>query len=159
MTSIREADLNPWTDGDDLIRMLGQLGDQQRDELLDAVTRLLEHEDPDVREEALRLLLVRWKVRGLHHYGLQALTNDPTPEIRALAAYGVAATSSETSRMQDVTVLKSVVTNDDESHHVRGAAYDALLIIFRRPAFATKRRAFDAARDVDWTWVEALPTD
>jgi hypothetical protein len=50
-----------WNDPDDLLKALGQIGHGDKERLVAAVAPLALHEDPDVREEAIRVLLVRWK--------------------------------------------------------------------------------------------------
>ena len=42
MTRTTEADLYSWNDPDELLHALGQLGTDQRDELSEAVARLLQ---------------------------------------------------------------------------------------------------------------------
>lgn len=157
MTILPIAALNPWNDPVDLLLALGQLEREHVTTHRDAVVSLATHQDLDVQEETLRVLLVRWKLSGLHPLALDMLVQGETPEIRIVAAFGIAVTSSEVTRLQDTAALKVVLTNLMEDEAVRQAACEALLILFRRPAFPSEPRAFDADRDVDWAWVEQLP--
>jgi vesicle coat complex subunit len=156
MRPTSEADLDQWNDPDDLLRALGRIGDEQKGELRDAVVSLLDHDDADVREEAMRRLFVGWRDRQWRARAVDALRADEAPEVRSVAAYAVAATSVDATYKQDVGDLIGVLKDEDEDPLVRGAAYDALLILHRRPEFPTKRRQFDADADVDWGWVQSL---
>lgn len=159
MTRPTEADLYAWNDPDDLLRALGQLSADQKDELADAVVSLVGHSDPDVREEAVRTLFVSWKDQQARDLAVNAIRSDDAPEVRSTAAYAIAATSTAATRLADIRVLLDVLTDEREQLAVRAAAYDALLILHRRPDFPSKRQEFDPHRDVDWAWLRGLPSE
>jgi HEAT repeat protein len=156
MTHTTEADLLPWNDPDDLLQALYGVENKPRPELREAIARLLEHEDSDIRSEALRILVTRWKDRAFRPHAVKALRFDPQLEVRTAAAFALASTSAEVDRADDTRLLLDVLIDDEEATDVRGAAYDALLIVHRRPQFPTKKRDFNPAQDVDWPWIETL---
>jgi HEAT repeat protein len=156
MTTPGESELYPWNDPNDLLVALGRLRPEQKGVLGESVLQLLDHGDADVRQEAMRTLFVGWKAHGWRDRAISALTADESPEVRRTAAYGVAATTSDATRSRDTQQLLAVLENADEGLSVRGAAYDALLILYRKPAFPSLKRTFDPDRDVDWAWVRSL---
>lgn len=156
MTRPTAHQLSMWTDADDLVDALGRVREDQRDDLQVVVETLVEHADPDVREEALRVLCVLWKAPELHERALEALLHDPEPEVRAAASYAVAATSLPESRKGDVKAFLEVLYNERQPAFVRGTAYDGLLILYQRPKFPTMQREFRPKDDVDWDWVRAV---
>jgi HEAT repeat protein len=151
MNHVTESDLNPWRDPDDLLQALYRVGEPDP-ELRDSIARLFEHNDPDIREEALRILLTRWKDRSFRSQAVNMLRLDAEVMVRSAAAFGMASVSTEASRAEDTRLLLEILLD------VRSAAYDALLILYRNPAFPTKRRDFDPAADVDWQWIGTLRT-
>ena len=156
MTQTTAADLLPWNDPDDLLQSLYRVEKAPRPELRDALARLLEHDDPDVRGEALRILVTRWKDHAFRGNAAQTLRFDPDPEVRAAAAFALASVSADGDRLEDTQLLLEMLHDEAQEATVRGAAYDALLVLYRKPEFPTKKRDFDASLDVDWAWVKAL---
>ena len=77
-------------------------------------------------------------------------------QMQVEAAYGVAATSRPETLQEDVGALLEVLLDEARPREVRGAAYDALLILHRRTSFPSKRRSFEPERDVDWDWITEL---
>lgn len=150
------TDLMDWQDPDRLLEALYGLPREPQPELRPAVARLLEHGDPDIREEALRVLVTRWKDQTFREHAIEKLRSDPAPTVRSAAAYGLTGVSSAASRADDVGLLLERLGDPSEDLEVRGAAYDALLIIHRRPAFPSRKRAFDPERDVDWAWINEV---
>lgn len=156
MIQTTEADLFPWNDPDDLLEALYGIGKEPKPELRDSVARLLEHEDPDIREEAIRILVTRWKDYSFRAHTVNALRFDADVAVRSAAAFGVASVSTEKNQAEDTRFLLAILLDESQPKNLRGAVYDALLIIYRNPAFPTKRRDFDAAQDVDWEWIGTL---
>jgi len=156
MNHITEADLYSWNDPDELLQALGQLGKDQKNELREAVAALLEHDDADIREEAMRTLFVSWKDQQWRDRALAAVTSDEVPEVRSTAAYAVAATSTNVTRQDDTRLLLGVLEDEHAELPVRAAAYDALLILNRKSDFPTKKRKFNPQEDIDWHWVRSL---
>lgn len=156
MTSDRH-ELHPWHDADDLLKALYRLGKEPVDELRDAVRALLDHHDPDIREEALRVLLTRWKSRDAREHAVAAVQGDPAPQVRCAAATAIAATALPETRAHDTELLLSIVLDESENTEVRGAAYEALLIMYRERGFPPGERAFVPSTDVDWVWIRSLP--
>ncbi len=157
-TPISETDLYAWNDPDELLRALGEIRDNQKAELLEAVSRLVDHTDEDIREEALRRLFVVWKNHVRREHAVEALATDESSGVRAVAAYALAATATDGTKERDVHTLANTLENEGEDVTVRAAAYDALLILHRKPEFPTKRRPFDPQTDIDWNWVRSLTT-
>ncbi len=145
-----------WRDPEDLIEALTRLALGDREATSDALQPLLEHDDANVREEALRVLGVQWKLQSAHPSAIRAFLSDPAHNVRELAAYAIAATASLKSLPGDVKILSEVLGDSGTNVDVRSAAYDALLIIDRRAAFPTMRRAFDPRLDIDWSWIADL---
>ena len=85
-----EADLFFWNDPDDLLQALYRIGRSPMPELRDALGRLLDHRDPDLREEALRILLTRWKDLAFRPWAVSALQSDSAHTVRSAAALGIA---------------------------------------------------------------------
>ncbi len=164
MTQITISDLQPWVDPDDVLEALYELAEQTRgqavpSELISAVTTLLDHEDEDIRQEALRLLLVQWKDRSQRDRGIALLRLDPSEAVRGTAAFGLASLSTVETRHDDARTLLSVLLDEAQPVHVRGAAYDALLIIHRRKEFPPMTRDLDLTVDIDWEWIKRLRTE
>ena len=156
------ADLSFWNDVDDLLSALYRVGPEPVPELRSALTSLCDHADPDVREEALRILATRWKDPEGRRIAIAALGADPAANVRSAAAIAVAVTSDPSTCADDTRVMLAVLRNTGIDPDVRGAAYDALVILHRRGAgsgiwpFPTKQRPFDGDRDVDWKWIREL---
>lgn len=161
-TTPQPDDLAPRHDADTLLQRLYQVGREPVPVLRRPLLRLTEHEDPDLREEALRILGTRWKDPGARPRILAVIRDDPAPEVRSAALIALAACASEGTRITDTRLLVGRLADEGEDTGVRGAAYDALIILYRKKAkdgswpFPTARRAFDPLRDVDWDWVRSL---
>jgi HEAT repeat protein len=131
----------------------------RRDELgsaSSALERLTRNPDSDVRLQAHRRLLVHLKSTAHHDIACHSLVADSESEVRRVAAFGVAATASRVTRETAERLLARVVANQDEETEVRGAAYEALVLMAFRPGLPPLTRDVDLQRDVDWTWVMAL---
>lgn len=163
MSDLSANDLQGWLDPDDLLKALFQLSQSasggQQVEIREAIAALIEHEDADVRQEALRLLLIAWKLGSYRDKAAAVLRTDPEGEVRATAAFGVAALSTFSSRLDNVALLLEILLDREQPTSVRGAAYEALLIIHRRPRFPPISRGFIPTEDVDWKWVDQLQTE
>src|SRR5690554_5837694 len=109
MSRVTAADLRPWLEADALVDALGRLGHELQPDLRDAVFALLGHSDPDVREEALRVLGVRWKDRSICDTTLTLMTTDPEDAVRATAAFALAATTDRSNRVSNTRALLDVV--------------------------------------------------
>lgn len=130
----------------------------QQPGLVDVIAPLLDHSDPYIREEAIRILVTRWKLERYLNRAAEMLVSDEAPDVRGAAAYALAAAAIDATRAEHTRLLLDTLRNTDEVPNVRGAAYDGLLILYRNPAFPTKKRDFDPDLDVDWQWVESLST-
>jgi hypothetical protein len=104
----------------------------------------------------LRRLFIGWKDHLRRERAAEALARDESAEVRSVAAYALAATSTDITKKKDVKILLETLQDEFEDAAVRGAAYDALLILHRKPDFPTKRRCFNPEADVDWNWVQSL---
>lgn len=156
------ADLHFWNDPDELLQALYRLGRQPVPELREPVRNLLDHADPDIREEAIRVLATRWKDESARLRAFDMLRTDPAPRVRSAAAIAVGATSTSASRDHDTRLLLSVLRDESQPMDVRRAAYDALIIAHRKGAgeggwpFPSHRSEFDPVRSVDWEWLRSL---
>jgi len=139
-----------------LIRSLCALKHDEVPHAAAAITGLLGHAAPEVRAEALSALLVTGRIATHRHYAVRSLSRDADEGVRAKAAYGIAATTSEASRREDLALLVRVLRNAHESTEVQRAAYEGLLLMFHRPEFPDSLEEFDARRDVDWNWIGEL---
>lgn len=148
--------LSPERDALDLLESLIALGPDDLAQARAALRRLTEHADADVRLQAHRRLLVHLKSREDHLIAVRSVVNDADPEVRRAAAFGVAATSGSASAHLDRKLLASVVSDAREEDAVRGAAYEALVILDGRGNLQPLTRDVDLARDVDWHWVRSL---
>lgn len=149
-------DLHPLRDPDLLLRALYGVPRARQPALVDAIARLLDHHEAFVREEALRILVTRWKEAAYRGRAAGMLVSDPSAEVRGAAAFALGASADDATRREHTDLLVQVLRNAREEAAVRGAAYDALLILYRNPAFPTKRREFDPGLDVDWPWIRSL---
>ncbi len=156
MKKITATDLQPWREPLDLIAALVDLPREQLSDLRESLHQLIHHADRDVRTHAVRRLFVHLKDREFHHDALDLLLHDPDSHVRRVAAFAVASTSSEESRVEDIRSLLHTLCNEDEERAVRGAAYEGLLLINGRRDFPPVKRDIDFLRDVDWDWVAKL---
>jgi HEAT repeat protein len=150
------TDLNPWGDPDQILKALYEMPKVRQPVVVNTIARLLDHPDPYIREEAVRILVTRWKEETYRGRAAEMLISDEAPDVRGAAAYALAAVANDATRIEDTKLLCGVLLNSHEEPNVRGAAYDALLIMYRNPAFPTKMRDFDPDLDVDWQWVRLL---
>jgi HEAT repeat protein len=153
---ITSTELSPWNDPDELLDALLKLPREPLPSLVGRIAQLLQHSDPDIREEALRVIAIRWKVKEGRTHALEMLSADPAPGVRGAAAYALAALADLSTVAEDTKRLLGSLLDTTEQPNVRGAAYDALLIVQRKPNFPTKRRDFDPEADVDWPWINVL---
>lgn len=148
--------LAPDRDPLDLLEALVAL-DRERLEAASASLILLTgHADSDVRLQAHRRLLVHLKSVAHHPLAVSALKSDADSEVRRVAAFGVATTSSTSTFDDDARLLAQVVRDERETAMVRGAAYEALLLLVTPPRLQPISRDVDLEQDVDWEWVNSL---
>jgi HEAT repeat protein len=148
--------LSPERDALDLLESVIALGPHDLAQARSALRRLTEHGDADVRLQAHRRLLVHLKSMEDHVIAVRSVVSDSDSEVRRAAAFGVAATSGSASAHLDRHLLASVVSDATEEDAVRGAAYEALVILDGRGERQPLTRDVDLARDVDWDWVRSL---
>jgi len=129
-----------------------------RTDLHQQVALLLHHDDPVVREEAISLLLIKWKDARYRATALNVLDHDEDFGVRGQAALGLALISTAATRGDDLSILAQVLRNPEEDTETRRAAYEALLILDRREDFPSSTKGFDPDRDVDWKWLSTLET-
>jgi hypothetical protein len=154
--SISANALEPWRDPLDLIDALVEIPKEELHSLRASIYTLIRHHDRDVRVHACRRLFVHLEAKEHHADAVDLLRYDSEPKVRRVAAFAVAATSSAGSRSEDVGLLTRVLLNASEALMVRGAAYEALLLLHSRRDFPPIDRDIDLARDVDWEWVKTL---
>lgn len=163
MTDISPVDLAPSNDPDELLSVLYRVPRDPVPALQTALRSLCSHPDPDIREEAIRILGTRWKEQTARPLIIGALESDREPNVRSAAAFALTATSSGLTRDADTAALRSIVCDDSEDLEARAAAYDALRILHLHKLrgstvwpIPTKRREFNPAVDVDWAWMNSL---
>lgn len=156
MKDVSENDLVPWAEPDDLVDALLRIRREDLPSLRDSLVPLTEHEDQDVRTHALRRLFVHLQDQNHRDIAVRAVTEDPDSHVRRAAAFAVAATSTRQTRGEDIRVLIERLLDEVEDIHVRGAAYEALLLISERQPFPPLNRTFDPGRDVDWQWIDQI---
>jgi HEAT repeat protein len=162
MNSPSSSELASWVDPEELLEALYRVSREPTPGLRDALFALLEHSDAEVREEALRILVTRWKDHEARAFAITALASDPAPSVRSAAAFAIGASTTDVTRTPDTRRLISVLRHEGEDLEVRAAAYDALLILHRKPAeggrwpFPSTKTDFDPEQDVDWDWVFSL---
>jgi hypothetical protein len=156
MSSITPEDLLPWNDPDELLQLLGRVEKSDRAGLQEAVKTLLEHEDEDVREEALRVAAISWTLDELHEKSMEMLRFDDEPSVRRTAAYAIAALAKESSRLADTELLLDVLRNSSEQEEVRRAAYEGLLLIHGRKNFPPMNRDVSARSLMQDPWLREL---
>lgn len=155
-----DLNLAAWSDPDELLSELRRLSrmpaPQDAHSLSDAVSSLLEHADEEVRQEALRLLLITWKLSEFRQAALDALAFDADDDVRITAAFSVASVSRSSTSADDTRALLAVL--DDVSNPVElvRAAYEGLLLVHRKIDFPPLNRSFDSKRDVNWEWIRQL---
>lgn len=148
--------LEPWNDPIELVKALVDLPKERLSEAKEKLTVLIGHADVDVRVHAFRRLFVHLRDSSRHATALSALRRDPEPKVRRVAAHAISATSTVQTRAQDVSTLLQSLQDQNESVEVRGAAYEALLLLHERKDFPPANRDIDLQKDVDWTWVDLL---
>lgn len=120
------------------------------------IAALTTHYHSEVRSAALTALFVTGRICEMRPLAVNAFTSDCEESVRATAAFAIAATSSDDSRLVDVQTLLPAVKSAEEPPEVRRAAYEALLIIFRRSDFPDPVEDFNPASDIDWPWIAQL---
>jgi HEAT repeat protein len=156
MSSVTPEDLLPWNDPDELLQLLGRLEKADRAVLHDAVKNLLEHEDEDVREEALRVAAIHWTLGDTREKSMEMLQFDDEPSVRRTAAYALAALAKESTRLADTELLLDVLRNSSEHEDVRRAAYEALLLLHGRRDFPPINRDVSASVLMQDPWLQEL---
>lgn len=149
------GDLHPRRRPEALVRALHSLGATPSLPQVPAVVRLLSHHEPDVRVAALGVLFVEWKDSTHRSLAIDLLEHDANDEVRAAAAYAVAGTTTEETQRGDTRLFVSAL-EADASSEVQRAAYEGLLIMFRRPDFPDALADFDSEKAVDWAWIEEV---
>ena len=156
MSSVTPEDLLPWNDPDELLQLLGRVDKSDRAALHDAVKQLLEHEDEDVRNEALRVAAVYWTLADVREKSIEMLEFDIEPSVRSTAAYAIAALAKESTRLADTGLLLGVLRNDAEDEDVRRAAYEGLLLLHGRKDFPPFNRDVPASTLLQDPWLRDL---
>ena len=126
-------------------------GDQHH---IPEILSLLDHTDPVVREEALSLLFVKWEARQYHDRLARMVRKDSDAGVRARAAGALALMSNETTRGEDIAILRDAVLDVHEDEIVRKASYEGLLEMIGRPGLLNDE--VDLDEDVELDWVRAL---
>lgn len=119
------------------------------------VEQLLAHEHPFVREEAIRILVTRWKSKRLRKRSMSMMLNDDSEEVRSAAAYSLSAIADEQTLDEHTEALRGLLRNPQESPTLKRSAYESLLIMYRRAAFP-RGSEFNPEDDIDWPWVDSL---
>ena len=126
---------------DELYR-LRRSGDQTK---MPMVQALLAHEEPMVREEALSLLLIRWKLVELVPHALQVLTTDVDDGVRAQAAIGLGALGASGVKLGLHTHLSALARAYDVPERVRVACVEALSALAGQPTILEPEAVTESA--------------
>lgn len=156
MSSVTPEDLLPWNDPDELLQLLGRVEKSDRAALSVAVKTLLEHEDEDVREEALRIAAVHWALPELREKAVEMFRFDDEPSVRRTAAYAIASLAKESTRTADTGLLLDALRNSFEQEEVRRAAYESLLLLYGRKEFPPLNRDLPASTLMQDPWLREL---
>lgn len=118
---------------DDIHDQLIDVGKQQLRERLPWVVTHLDHPTDFVRAAALRAVAFYWRLPDFRAMARARLTDDPSPEVRAVAAsclggYGYLAYSAE-----EMTALVSKAIDPNEDDSVRAAAFSGALVASHVP--------------------------
>lgn len=144
---MNEADLLPLVNSPaELIQNLGRAEREERNDLRDFVANLTEHEDPLVREQALSLLLFKWKDAASRWRAVRALENDLDFGVRGQAAFALIGVSSETTRREDTRLLLQRFLDEEEALDTRRSVsmrccYCISGVTFQPPSVASTWRA------------------
>lgn len=144
-------DLSPWQAPADLINAIWAVRRAGRRDFQPDIVRLLNHEDPTVREEAISLLFVKWADQSLRERLVDLVRSDPDFGVRSRAAGALALLSNASSRRDDCEILRSIVLDRREDSIVRKASYEALYrIIHGKPLVLSDNVDLDEDVDLDW---------
>lgn len=116
----------------DLIDQLYQARRSGRVELAPSLIPLLRHTEALVREEAVSLLLTKWRLVSLHSDAQHFLRADDDEGVRSRAALGFAATSTAQTRVQDAQTLAEAFNAEETTSTVRAACVEALHLLLGR---------------------------
>lgn len=119
-------DLYPDREPEELIDALFEARRSNRIDLAPQVGRLLAHDAPMVREEAISLLATKWALTEWRTDILELLKSDPDFGVRSRAASGLANLSSSSTRHEDLAVLVGVVRNVREETVVRQSCLESI---------------------------------
>ncbi|MGH2517500.1 MAG: HEAT repeat domain-containing protein [Ktedonobacterales bacterium] len=148
------------------VEVPGALLDFGKAKLVEArpdVEALLTDADPAIRATALQVLTLDFAraddLRANTRIARQFLLEDPDPEARAKGASAFGWLLRNSQDRDALTLLASVVRNEQEVREVREAAYLALLSITRfnpRQHLKFVSYGLDLHRDVDWALVDSF---
>lgn len=147
-------ELSPWQAPSALINAIWSARRSEGRHLIPELVILLDHSDPNVREEALSLLFVKWEARQYRKRLAHMVLNDEDANVRARAAGALALMSNSTTRRDDIATLRDVVLDGHEEEHVRKASYEGLLELTGRHGMLDDD--VDLDEDIDLDWVRAL---
>lgn len=148
--------LSPSNDPLELLAALVDIPKAQLGHLKSNLTALLKHPDADVRVHAFRRLFVHLRDPSSRAEAVDALRQDSDPKVRRVAAHAISATSSAETRREDSARLLASLLDEKEVTAVRGASYEALLLIHGRNCFPPANREIRFEEDVDWEWIHQI---
>jgi HEAT repeat protein len=156
MRETRFPGLDPDGETNTLLRAISRLSDDKRQAASRAIANLLRHTDPDVRQEALRKLVVHWQDPNYRTDAREALLHDDDEGVRGTAAFGIACLSNEASREEDTALLLPLVKDQRLGIDLRVSAYEALLLVHGRKDLPPLTSEVNLAREIDWHWMAEL---
>jgi hypothetical protein len=129
-------DLSPARAPEDLIDALYEARRGERKDLRSQVERLVDHEEPIVRQEALMLLLAKWKCGDLRDKARALMQGDEDSGVRSTAALGLASISQAPHRLDDARLLAQTYADKTSALGLRLACFEALMMMVGRPTVA-----------------------
>lgn len=151
-------------ESEDPTEILEGINNLPRDPMSEIIPRLIDltaHPDEDVREESIRMLFTRWKLYAHERLLLECMHSDPSPLVRSASVIGFASLGTVETRRERTVILLEIFLSREQPLVVREAAYDGLVILWRKQSegkwpFRLPAREFDLEKDVDWAWIETL---
>jgi hypothetical protein len=147
--------------GRDLLRSISYFGEQRYSPAIPELKRLLNSDDSQVRATALKTLTMYFGLEELWETTRHILLSDPDEQYRIAAAESLAYLHLNTGNRQTLSLLASIVRDEQASEALRKMAYASMLLVRQNDdrAWMTTRgytfEQFNLKQDADWTIVDS----